>query len=139
MSTTRLAGELGVSQATASRRLAGLLEQNVVRVRADVAPSLFGLSTEALLWLNVGYRHLDAVGRALAERPEVMTLVSITGDHQICAHLAVRDPHHLQGFLTGVVGGLDGVGDIDVTVLLETFKRGGFVVPPPRAAAGPRA
>ncbi|MFJ1751921.1 Lrp/AsnC family transcriptional regulator [Kitasatospora sp. NPDC088134] len=141
MSTTRLAAELGVSQATASRRLAGLLEQNVVRVRADAAPALFGLTTEALLWLNVSYRHLDAVGRALSERPEVMTLVSITGEYQICAHVAVRDPYHLQDFLTGVVGNLDGVGEIDVTVLLEAFKRGGFAVPPARdgAAAPPDA
>ncbi|GAA3935814.1 AsnC family transcriptional regulator [Streptomyces gulbargensis] len=141
MSTTRLAAELGVSQATASRRLSSLLEQDVIRIRADVAPSLFGLTTEALLWLNVDYRHLDTVGRTLAERPEVITLVSITGDYQICAHVAVRDPYHLQDFLTGVVGNLDGVGEIDVTVLLEVFKRGGFTVAAPKdgADAGPDA
>ncbi|WP_187283624.1 Lrp/AsnC family transcriptional regulator [Streptomyces sp. t39] len=139
MSTTRLASELGVSQATASRRLASLLEQDVIRIRADVAPSLFGCTTEALLWLNVGYDRLDAVGRTLAERPEVMTLVSITGDYQVCAHVALHDPYHLQEFLTGVVGALDGVGEIDVTILLQVFKRGGFAVPSAavgRAAVG---
>ncbi len=137
MSTTRLAAELGVSQATASRKLTSLLDQQVIRIRGDVAPSLFGLSTEALLWLNVAYRHLDAVGRTLSERPEVMTLVSITGDYQICAHVALRDHAHLQDFLTGVVGGLDGVGETDVTVLLEVFKRGGFDVSGTGAGAAP--
>ncbi|MET8468831.1 Lrp/AsnC family transcriptional regulator [Streptomyces sp. NPDC006422] len=130
MPTTRLAAELGVSQATASRRLTSLLEQGVVRIRTDVAPSVFGLTVEALLWLNVGYSHLDTVGRSLSGRPEVMTLVSITGEYQICAHVALRDSHHLQKFLTRVVGPLEGVGEIDVTVLLEIFKRGGFAVPP---------
>ncbi|MET7509812.1 Lrp/AsnC family transcriptional regulator [Streptomyces albidoflavus] len=130
MSTSKLASELGVSQATASRRLAALLEQEVIRVRADVAPSVFGYTTEALLWLNVDYDHLDTVGSTLSKRPEVLTLVSITGDWQICAHVALRDPYDLQEFLTGVVGALDGVGEIDVTVLLEVFKRGGFAVTP---------
>ncbi len=137
MSTTRLAGELGVSQATASRRLAAVLEQGVVRIRADVAPSLFGLTTEALLWLRVSYRHLDEVGRTLSDRPEVMTLVSVSGSYQICAHVAVRDTHHLQAFLTDVVGALDAVSDIDVSILLETFKRGGFTLAAPSPAQGP--
>ncbi|QNP65940.1 Lrp/AsnC family transcriptional regulator [Streptomyces genisteinicus] len=126
MPTTRLAAELGVSQATASRRLASLLEQDVIRIRADAAPALFGYTTEALLWLKVCYDRLDAVGRALSRRPEVLTLVSIAGDYQVCAHVAVHDAYQLQEFLTGVVGPLDGVGEIDVTVLLEVFKRGGL-------------
>ncbi|TXS34887.1 Lrp/AsnC family transcriptional regulator, partial [Streptomyces sp. t39] len=75
-----------------------------------------------------------AVGRTLAERPEVMTLVSITGDYQVCAHVALHDPYHLQEFLTGVVGALDGVGEIDVTILLQVFKRGGFAAVGARAA-----
>ncbi|MCH0539320.1 Lrp/AsnC family transcriptional regulator [Streptomyces sp. MUM 203J] len=122
--TTRLAAALGISQSTASRKLSALLESGAVRVRADVTPSLFGLHTEALLWLQVSFRHLDEVGEALARRPEVMTLVSISGDYQVCAHVAVADHRSLQRFLVDVVGPL-AVSELDTTIVLETFKRGG--------------
>ncbi|WP_326695612.1 Lrp/AsnC family transcriptional regulator [Streptomyces sp. NBC_01267] len=139
ISTTRLAAELGVSQATASRKLSALLESGVSRVRADVDPSLFGLGTEALLWLQVSFRHLDKVGVALSRRPEVMTLATVSGDYQICAHVAVEDHHALQTFLTEVVGALEEVTEADVTIVLETFKRGGFTVHRHTLAGAPRA
>ncbi|WP_250301023.1 Lrp/AsnC family transcriptional regulator [Streptomyces sp. A 4/2] len=137
ISTTRLAAELGVSQATASRKLSALLESGVSRIRADVDPSLFGLGTEALLWLQVSFRQLDKVGIALSRRPEVMTLATVSGDYQICAHVAVEDHHALQTFLTEVVGALEEVTETDVTIVLETFKRGGFTVRRPVPAGRP--
>lgn len=128
ITSRKLADCLRVSQATASRRLSALLDMGVVRTRADVAPSLFGLGTEALLWLQVPFRHLEEVGSTLAAHPSVMTLVSVTGDYQICAHVAVVDHHALQAFLAEVVGSLDAVADADVSIVLETFKRGGLAI-----------
>jgi DNA-binding Lrp family transcriptional regulator len=139
-----LASRLGLSPATASRRVESLLRRGVVRVRAEVKPSLFGLTTEALLWLQVRPRHIETVGLHLASHPGVRTLIAVNGDFQMFAHVVVSGRRALYDFLTGTLGSLEGIRDVEVTDVIDTVKRGGLLLhdlsvkrSPPPARSGP--
>ena len=124
-----LARRLNLSPATASRRINGLIGRGVVRIRAELQPSLFGLSAEALVWMRVRPQNVEAAGQLLKQHPAVRTLIAATGEHQLFAHVVLGGRRELYEFITGTLGSVDGVQDVDVTDTLKALKRGGLVSP----------
>lgn len=139
---TVLAARTGISPATASRRIESLIDRGIIRIRAETNPSLFGLKAEALLWMRVRPQYLEAAGLALSTQPAVSSLIAVTGEYQLFAHVLLGGRRALYEFITQTLGGIAGIRDVDVTDALEAVKRGGMTFPTPHAAPrrvmGPR-
>ncbi|WP_084963712.1 Lrp/AsnC family transcriptional regulator [Thermoactinospora rubra] len=121
---TAIAERLGVSVPTARRRVASLLERRVLLPRAEVEPALLGLEVEAQLWLSVRPHGLDRVGQTLAAHPGVRYCAATSGTRTMIIQVAAAHEAELYRFLTGVVGPLDDVADVDVTLITRAYKRG---------------
>ncbi|MEU0565487.1 Lrp/AsnC family transcriptional regulator [Nonomuraea sp. NPDC005983] len=121
---TTIAERLDVSVPTARKRVASLLDRRLLLLRAEVEPALLGLEVEAKLWLKVRPHGLDMVGQTLAAHPNVRYCAATTGTHSVIVQVAVAHEAALYRFLTGVVGPLDEVTDMDVTLITRAYKRG---------------
>lgn len=121
---TAIAERLDISVPTARRRVASLLERRVLLLRAEVEPALLGLEVEAKLWLSVRPQGLDHVGQTLAAHPNVRYCAATSGTHTLIIQVAVAHEADLYRFLTEVVGPLDDVTDLNVTLITRAYKRG---------------
>ncbi|MEV4183082.1 Lrp/AsnC family transcriptional regulator [Streptosporangium canum] len=121
---TAIAERLEVSVPTARRRVASLLERGAVHLRAEVEPALLGLEVEAQLWLSVRAHGLDEVGETLAAHPSVRYCAATSGTHTMIVQVAAAHEAELYRFLTTVVGPLDDVTDVNVTLITRAYKRG---------------
>ncbi|MFD1931545.1 MULTISPECIES: Lrp/AsnC family transcriptional regulator [Nonomuraea] len=121
---TAIADQLGISVPTARRRVASLLERRLLMLRAEVEPSLLGLDVEAQLWLRVRPHGLDQVGERLTKDPGVRYCAATSGTYTMLVQVAVAHEADLYRFLTEVVGPLDDVTDVNVTLITRAYKRG---------------
>jgi DNA-binding Lrp family transcriptional regulator len=121
---TAIAERLDLSVPTARRRVTALLDRGVVHLRAEVEPMLLGLEVEAQLWLSVRAHGLDRVGRTLAAHPSVRYCAATSGAHTMIVQVAVAHETELYRFLTTVLGPLDDVTDVNVTLITRAYKRG---------------
>ncbi|WP_370304309.1 Lrp/AsnC family transcriptional regulator [Cryobacterium sp. TMS1-13-1] len=131
VSCERLARLTGVSNATARRRTEWLLQNNHVYIRAVVEPASVGLPVEAFLWIRSDPKNVEAVGRELAASPLVRYAAAVAGDYQIVANVTAKDQAALYACVTSAPW-VAHTKSIDVSLLLEAFKRGGRVLQPAR-------
>ncbi|MDT7727595.1 MAG: hypothetical protein QOI21_4171 [Actinomycetota bacterium] len=124
-----LATRAGIMESTARRRVENLCLTGALRLRTIVEPETLGLPVTAFLWLRVDPRRVDAVAEELARHPAVLLLCATAGEHTMCGEVAVAEYSDLHRFLTGTLGGIAGIRDIDVTLGLRTLKRASIVRP----------
>jgi DNA-binding Lrp family transcriptional regulator len=136
---TELAERVGVMESTARRRATNLFRSGALRLRTVVEPEALGLPVTTFLWLRVDPGRVNAVARRLAGHPAVLLLAATAGEHNMCAEVAVARYEDLHAFLTGTMGALDAIRDVDVTLGLHTLKRASIVRPWFAGAAGPTA
>ncbi|MDH6235699.1 Lrp/AsnC family transcriptional regulator for asnA, asnC and gidA [Cryobacterium sp. CG_9.6] len=127
VSCERLARLTGVSNATARRRTDWLLQNNHVYIRAVVEPASVGLPVEAFLWIRCEPKNVEAVGRELAASPLVRYAAAVAGEYQIVANVTAKDQAALYTCVTSAPW-VAHTESIDVSILLEAFKRGGRMV-----------
>ena len=120
----RLARLAGVSNATARRRTEWLLANNHVYIRAVVEPESVGLPVEAFLWIRADPSKVETIGHELAASPLVRYAAAVAGDHQIVANVTVIDTKALYAQVT-TAPWVTHAESIDVSLLLQAFKRGG--------------
>ncbi|SEM06033.1 Lrp/AsnC family transcriptional regulator [Nonomuraea pusilla] len=121
---TAIAERLDLSVPTARRRVSSLLDRRLLLLRAEVEPALLGLEVEAQLWLKARPHGLDLVGQRLAAHPNVRYCAATTGTHSLIVQVAVPHEADLYRFITGVVGSLDDVTDVNSTLITRAYKRG---------------
>ncbi|MEU9831459.1 Lrp/AsnC family transcriptional regulator [Streptosporangium sp. NPDC048047] len=124
-----LAARVGTMESTARRRVENLCRSGALRLRTIVEPETLGLPVTAFLWLRVDPHRVDAVAGELARHPAVLLLCATAGEHTICGEVAVAEYSDLHGFLTGTLGAIPGIRDVDVTMGLQTLKRASIVSP----------
>jgi DNA-binding Lrp family transcriptional regulator len=124
-----LAARAGVMESTARRRVQNLCRSGALRLRTVVEPEALGLPVTAFLWLRVDPRRVDAVADELARHPAVLLLCATAGEHTMCGEVAVAEYSDLHRFLTGTLGAIAGIRDVDVTLGLRTLKRASIIRP----------
>ncbi|MFE0170964.1 Lrp/AsnC family transcriptional regulator [Streptomyces sp. NPDC059002] len=112
----------GRSESSVKRRLAALLASGALYIDTEYDTSRFGFATAAMLWITVEPGALDAVGRAMAEHPEVAHVSAVTGSANLMASVLTRDTGELYAYLSGRLGALEGVRHIETSPLLRRFK-----------------
>ncbi|MCX4687157.1 AsnC family transcriptional regulator [Kitasatospora purpeofusca] len=124
-----LAAGAGSPETTVRRRLAALVDGGLLFFDVDVDPRPLGFEVEAFCWLTVAPGRLAAVGRAMAEHPEVGFVAATTGPSNLVAGLVCRDTGAFYDYLTQGLGELEGVVAVETAPLLRSVKRAGMMIP----------
>ncbi|MDF3288160.1 Lrp/AsnC family transcriptional regulator [Streptomyces sp. RB6PN23] len=121
-----LAERAGIAAPTVRRRLGALVDHWVVRLATEVDLALLGVRADVLLWLTVAAGELDATAERLSRHPQVRFAAATTGSSNLLVAAAATDLEALYRFLTDTIGSLSGIGAIETTPVLATFKRTGL-------------
>ena len=122
-SNAKMARELGVSEGTVRRRLARLLQEEVIRVVAIAEPERLGYHTSAFIGLQVDPARVEAVASQLAELDETEHVTITTGPYDIFTWVNLTSAEALATFLHTKVGTVNGVRHTETFVCLQAMKR----------------
>ncbi|RKT86846.1 DNA-binding transcriptional regulator, Lrp family [Saccharopolyspora antimicrobica] len=123
LTSSDLSRALGVSQSTAHRLIAGLLERQVVRPRVEVEPALLGFPLEVALSLSTEPGSTEAVGRALGRHPSARYVSMVAGNATVIHQGVFRGEEHLADFLSADLAALPGIRSVEVSVVLDVLRR----------------
>ena len=122
MPYTKLAKELGVSEAAVRKRIKTLEERGVIRkFTIDVNPKALGYGLDVLIGLDTIPEKYVKVIETLKNLDEVIDLYTATGDHMIMFRIWFKDTDGLNKFIK-YLEGIDGVTRICPAILLERIK-----------------
>lgn len=120
----QIARRAGVSEATARRRIAVLLDTSIMHIRALIDPSDLGLPVQALVWIKASPGRVAAIGEEIAALPNSRYVAALAGEHQILADFTVPT---LRDFydLTTIASWADDASEVSTSLVLRVSKRGG--------------
>ena len=123
-SNSKVARELGVSEATVRRRLSRLIQGDVLKIAAMPNLEKLGYGTTALVRVQTSPDKADAVAEALATLEEVEYSVVTTDSYAVFILVAAESVEQLGNLLHTKIGGIDGVQKTQTFVNLSIKKRG---------------
>ncbi|HDJ89523.1 MAG TPA: Lrp/AsnC family transcriptional regulator [Thermoprotei archaeon] len=121
---TRMAKELGVSEATIRARIKSLIERGYIeKFTIVVDPSKLGYGVMARIGIDVDVNSIYSVLKELGDLEEVYLAALSTGTHDILLDVIVKDLDDLKRFLTDKLGKVKGIKNYDVSIIMEIYKR----------------
>lgn len=121
-SYTDLAAETGLSSSTVTRRLAALQSGGMLTFDVEIAAEVYGITTQALLWMSVAPAHLNEAARTLVQHRELAFLASTTGSTNLVALVLCRTPTELHDYLAHGLGALDAIRTLETSPVQTTLK-----------------
>ncbi|MGL3805654.1 Lrp/AsnC family transcriptional regulator [Paeniglutamicibacter sp. R2-26] len=126
-SVEAIARQVRLSESTVSRRIDWLIRNSHLAIRTLVEPDALGLRTEALLWIHTAPNNVEALGTALAKRPEVRYAAAVAGDCQLVVDVTVANPAQLYQFLADSSWSTS-MTNMQTTMVMQARKRGGQLI-----------
>lgn len=124
-----IAEKLSVTAATVSARLRRMEDSRVMRVVAVTDFSAHDYNVLIALGVKVQGRDVRAVGRALAELPEVLSVNMMTGPYDLELLVALRDFSEISILLSDHIASIEGVSAINPGIAADIIKFEFNVVP----------
>jgi Lrp/AsnC family transcriptional regulator for asnA, asnC and gidA len=121
-SNTEIARRLGVTETTVRKRLAALLEGDLVHIVAVPTPRLAGLTVSAIMGISVQLKALQKVADGLIERPEVRYCGVSAGRYDLIVEAFFTDHEHVVRFSKDVLGPMEGITDVETSLILKIEK-----------------
>jgi DNA-binding Lrp family transcriptional regulator len=132
----KVARTVGVSEATARRRVEALRHEGKLTIRAVVEPQHLGLPVEAVLWIKASPGNIDEIGESLAHHSSVRYAAAIMGEYQLLADVIVSSRNTLHEFITRSPALLRATA-VDTTLVITALKRSGVLAQELRSAREP--
>ena len=121
-SNAHIARALGVSEGTVRRRLRMLIEGGVIHVNVTLDPVKMGLTTEAIIGLEVDPDKMDPVCASLADFDEIGYVTLTTGAVDVFAWGRFSSTESLGLFLRSKVGKIPGVRRTETYMCISVRK-----------------
>ena len=121
-SNAHIARALGVSEGTVRRRLRMLIEGGVIHVNVSLDPVKMGLTTEAIIGLEVDPDKMDPVCASLADFDEIGYVTLTTGSVDVFAWGRFSSTESLGLFLRSKVGKIPGVRRTETYMCISVRK-----------------
>lgn len=118
-----LSHDLGLGETAIARRVTALASSKRLYFVAMVDPRALGFELEVIVHLRVEPSLIESIAGSLASRSEVRYISATTGHSDLTCDAVFRGTEALYEFVTHTVGGLGGVREIEVDVVLESLKR----------------
>ena len=120
---TKIAKELGVTEATVRKRISELEKKGIIKkYTIEVNPEKLGYCTVTILGMDVEPRYLLEAAKKLAEMDETRWVATSTGDHMIMCEIWAKNTEELMKILTNKIGKIRGVKDLCPAIILERIK-----------------
>ena len=119
---TKLAVEVGLSEAAVRQRVQRLVEAGVVQIVAVTDPLTLGFRRMAMIGLKVE-GDLRTVATDIAALPEVSYVVVVGGSFDLMMEVVCEDDDHLLELLNDRVRAIAGVRSTETFTYLKLFKQ----------------
>ncbi|MYW62685.1 AsnC family transcriptional regulator [Streptomyces sp. SID8379] len=113
----------GRSESAVKRRLSQLLGSGALYIDVEYDTQRLGYDVAAILWITAAPRHLDAVGRALADHQEIAHAAATAGPSNLVATALARDTADLYAYVSGKLGRLEGVEHVETAPYMRRVKQ----------------
>jgi Lrp/AsnC family transcriptional regulator for asnA, asnC and gidA len=120
---TRIAADLGISEASVRQRVAQLVNTEVIQIAAVTNPVKLGFSLASMVGIRVEGSRLLEVAREIAEFDEVIYLIICTGRFDLLAEVVCRDNDHFLSFLTNKLYKVSGLVQAETSMYLRVIKQ----------------
>ena len=117
----KIAGEVGVSEATVRARYARLCEKNILQVTGVTNPLGLGFDAQAMVAIRTAGAP-EPVADAIAQWGEAGYVVVTAGQFDLLVELVCTDRRHLLD-MTNRIRALDGVVSTETFLYLELWKQ----------------
>ncbi|HYY81292.1 MAG TPA: Lrp/AsnC family transcriptional regulator [Actinomycetes bacterium] len=121
-SNTDIARALGVTETTIRKRIARLIDEELVNVVAVPTPRAVGMTMSAIIGISVQLPSLRAVSERLVAYPEVRYVGIATGRYDVIIEAFFTDEEHLLEFVSKKLGSLKGVTGAETGLILKVAK-----------------
>ena len=120
---TKLAAELGISEASVRQRVANLINNQVMQIVAITNPLKMGFSLACMISIRVSGERLLEAAREIAAFDEVIYLIVCAGNPDLLAEVVCQDNDHLLRFLTDKLYKVPGVLQTETHPYLRVVKQ----------------
>jgi len=127
ISYSDLAKKLGIASKTVAKRIEGLVDSDVIEIRALPNPFKLGLSANALLAVKVDITKMDRICDQLIDNFYVNLVQPVFGRFDIILMIYFPEWELLHNFVNQELSRIDGIIKIQVYFINEIVKRYGMV------------
>lgn len=113
---------LGISEATVRNRIGRLTEDGLINIVAVPTPVAVGLTMSAIIGVSVQLPRLDEVVNTVVGYREVRYAGLSTGQFDLIIEAFFEDQEQMLDFVTKKLGRLEGVSDVETSVILKVAK-----------------
>jgi len=121
-SNTDIARALGVTETTIRKRVAQLLDDDMMTIVAVPTPKAVGGSISALIGLSVSPRAIHEVSQRLRSCREVRYVGMSAGRYDIMIEVWAEDKERLLDFVTERLGAIKGITNVETALILRVVK-----------------
>jgi Lrp/AsnC family transcriptional regulator for asnA, asnC and gidA len=119
---TKIASELGISEASVRQRVANLINTHVMQIVAITNPIKLGFSLASMIGIRISGDRLLEAAQEISTFDEVIYLILCTGSFDMLAEVVCRDNDHLLSFLTEKLYKVQGVQQAETFMYLRICK-----------------
>jgi Lrp/AsnC family transcriptional regulator for asnA, asnC and gidA len=123
VTSSNLSKKLGISIASVSRRIKGLLRDNVISITAMPEPSEIGLNSMAIIALDVTMNQIDNVCEQLVRNRSVHFTALTFGRFDIIVNIYAASPEMLVNIIKNEIAAIDGVRHVETFYIAELKKQ----------------
>lgn len=120
---TKLAAELGISEASVRQRVANLINTHVMQIVAVTNPVKLGYTLASMIGLRVSGDRLFEVAEQISAFDEVIYLIICAGSFDLLAEVVCQDNDHLLRFLTEKLYKVEGIQQTETFMYLRVCKQ----------------
>jgi Lrp/AsnC family transcriptional regulator for asnA, asnC and gidA len=118
-----LAEKLGLHVTTVYRRIASLLNNNVIKISAVPNPAAFGYLSNAHIAMDAQADRVAAICTRLHSYPDIHLIMTMVNGSGIIAGIHKESNETLYGFIKDKIAGLKGIRNTETFIRTEIRKR----------------
>jgi len=120
---TRLAAELGISEASVRQRVSNLIATHAMQIVAVTNPVKLGYSMASMIGIRVSGDKLFEVAEKIADFDEIIYLIICAGSFDLLAEVVCQDNDHFLRFLAEKLYKVDGIQQTETFMYLRVCKQ----------------
>ena len=121
-SNTEIGRALGLSETTIRKRIARLLDEELISIVAVPTPRGVGATTSVIIGISVRLGELQRVSDRLVEYPAVRYVAHSTGRYDLIVEAFFSDVDHLASFVANELGADPAVRQVETSLILKVAK-----------------
>ena len=122
-SNLALAEKLGVSEATIRRRVANLIEKDIVKFTVFINPEQAGFPVSALISFHVDPSKIDETSEKLTKIEALYSVSVVSGSSDVVASGYFKSVEAIYELLNNEIKAIEGISRVETGVILKRLKR----------------